>query len=173
MRRTPLHCFASHLPSWFVSYFDFFISAVAWATLPWSPGVLNGWKPVSWLLNSVSGTMWLAIVPAVGPPHAFRSASLSATQFIALRTWMSSKGAWVRFIVMYHVRSPELMWKFFRRLGFVTYSRMTFGEGCAPASSWSSPALILLKMSSLFVSTRKSNSSGKLSRAALVSVFGL
>ena len=44
----------------------------------------------------------------VGPPQALRRPSLSMIQFIAFRTWMSSKGGWVRFIVMYHVRSPEL-----------------------------------------------------------------
>ena len=40
--RTFLHAGASHLPSWAVSYFDSFISAVAFATLPAEPGVLYG-----------------------------------------------------------------------------------------------------------------------------------
>ena len=104
---TFLHALALHVPLPFVSYFEPFIAAFAFATLPWSPGVLYGAYSASWLLNSVSGTMWFAIVPIVGPPHACLSAALSMIQFIALRTWMSSNGGCVRFIVRYQVRSPE------------------------------------------------------------------
>ncbi len=84
--RTFLHCGASHIPLFEVSYFEPFMAAIAFATLPWSPGVLYG--AYSWSLksNRVSGTMWLAIVPTVGPPHVWRSAALSMIQFIALRT---------------------------------------------------------------------------------------
>ena len=109
------------MPSSFVSYFEPFIAAFAFATLPWSPAVLYGAYSASWTLNSVSGTMWFAIVPTVGPPHVWRSAALSMIQFIALRTWMSSNGGCVRFIVRYQVRSPEFWWKYGFRLGVVAY----------------------------------------------------
>src|SRR5205085_7159925 len=72
-----------------------------------SSGVLYGANSASWLLKSVSGTMWFATLPIVGPPQAWTSDFLSMIQFIAFRTWMSSNGACVRFIVRYHVRSPE------------------------------------------------------------------
>ena len=52
---------ALHMPLPFVSYFEPFIAAFAFATLPWSPGVPYGLYSASWLLNSVSGTMWFAI----------------------------------------------------------------------------------------------------------------
>ena len=87
------------MPSPFVSYFEPFIAAFAFATLPWSPGVRYGAYSASWLPNSVSGAMWFATLPIAGPPHACTIAALSITQFIALRTWMSSNGGCVRFIV--------------------------------------------------------------------------
>ena len=65
--------------------------------------------------------MWFATVPIVGPPHAWISAALLMIQFIASRTWMSSKGGWVRFIVRYQVRSPWFWWKYGFRLGVVAY----------------------------------------------------
>ena len=43
--------------------------------------------------------MCVAIEPGIGPPQAFWSADLSMIQFIALRTWTSSNGGCVRFIV--------------------------------------------------------------------------
>jgi hypothetical protein len=43
--------------------------------------------------------MWVAILPTSGPPQAWSIAALSSTQFMARRTWMSSKGGCVRFIV--------------------------------------------------------------------------
>ena len=49
-----------------------------------------------------------------GPPQIWRSAALSMIQFIARRTWMSSNGGWVRFIVRYSTRSPELRWRYCR-----------------------------------------------------------
>src|SRR6266550_7894346 len=104
---TFLHALASHMPLEPVEYFDPFIAAFAFATSPWSPAVLYGANSASWLLKSVSGTMWFAIFPIVGPPQALISDGLSMIQFIAFRTWMSSNGAWVAFIVMYQVRSPE------------------------------------------------------------------
>ena len=39
---TFLHSAAPHVPSFFVSYFEPFSAAFAFATLPWSPGVLYG-----------------------------------------------------------------------------------------------------------------------------------
>ena len=48
-------------------------------------------------------------------------------QFIAWRTWMSSNGGWVRFIVRYQVRSPEFWWKSGFRLGVVAYFWSTSG----------------------------------------------
>ena len=39
---TFLQAAALHVPSPFVSYFEPFIAAFAFATLPWSPGVLYG-----------------------------------------------------------------------------------------------------------------------------------
>ena len=35
--------------------------------------------------------------------------ALSMTQLAALRTWMSSNGGTAQFMVMYQVRSPELL----------------------------------------------------------------
>src|SRR5581483_8180661 len=102
---TFLHWAAVHLPVLPGSYFDSFISAAAFDTLPASPGVLYGSKPLIALFSSESGTMCVAIDPAVGPPHAFRSELLSMIRFMALRTWMSSNGGCVRLSVRYHVRS--------------------------------------------------------------------
>ena len=94
------------------------------------------------------------------------------TQFIALRTWTSSNGGWVRFIVRYHVRSPEFWWKYGFRLGSVEYFFRNCGGMLVVAVSYS-PASILLQMSSAFALTTNWNSSGKFSRAAFVSVFGV
>src|SRR6185503_6042199 len=135
-----------------------------------SPAVLYGANSASWSEKSVSGTMWFATLPIVGPPHAWISATLSSTKFIARRTWMSSNGGWVRFIVTYQVRSPEFWWKYFFRSAFVAYLRSTCGGITEFAMSRSS-AWILLWMSSALELTRNWNSSGKFSRAAFVSVF--
>jgi hypothetical protein len=54
--------------------------------------------------------MWVAICPSTGPPHACCNAALSMMSFTALRTWTSSNGGVVRFMVMYQVRSPEFRW---------------------------------------------------------------
>ena len=87
--------------------------------------------------------MWLAMSPTVGPPQIWRSAALSMIQFIALRTWMSSNGGCVRFIVRYQVRSPEFWKKCDFRLGVVAYFFSTDGGMLDVAmSSW--PASILL-----------------------------
>src|SRR5262249_14727731 len=106
-RKTLRQALAEQRPLPFVSYFEPFIAARAFSRLPRSPFVLYGGYSASWLLKSVSGTMWFATLPSVGPPHACTSECLSMIQFIALRTWMSSNGGWVMFIVRYHVRSPE------------------------------------------------------------------
>src|SRR5581483_11795307 len=124
---TFLHALASHMPLLPFEYFEPFIAAFAFATLPWSPGVLYGANSCRRKLKSVSGTMWFAIVPTVGPPHVCRSAALSMIQFIALRTWMSSKGGCVRFMVRYHVRSPEFWWKYCFRFPWVAYFFSTDG----------------------------------------------
>ena len=87
--------------------------------------------------------MCSAISPAIGPPHALRSALRSITQFIARRTCTSSNGGWVRFIVMKYVWSAEFDLRYFRLLASVEYSRKTFGDAVAYSSS-SSPAAILL-----------------------------
>src|SRR3990172_212558 len=97
--RTPLHSWAVQTPFLF-AYFDFAISARAFATLPRSPLVLYGWKLFSFPRSIGLGKTCWAISPATGPPQALRRASLSITQFIALRTCTSSNGGWVRFIVM-------------------------------------------------------------------------
>src|SRR5262249_50507220 len=169
-RKTLWQALAEQVPLPFVSYFEPFIAAFAFARLPRSPGVLYGANSASWLLKSVSGTMWLATLPIVGPPHACTSACLSMIQFIALRTWMSSKGGWVMFIVRYHVRSPELECRL--ELCCRAYLRSVC-DGMLETSSWNSPAATLFRMSSAFASTRKSNSSGRFSRAAVESVFAL
>ena len=84
---------------------------------------------------------------------------------------MSSNGGWVRFIVMYHVRSPERT----SRRGFnvedVAYWRSTF-EVMPAISPSSSPEVTFWKMSFVFVFSSKSNLSGKFSRAFVVSVDG-
>src|SRR5579885_1418035 len=140
---TPWHFGSLHMPLLAVSYFEPFIAALAFATEPWSPGVLYGLKPWSLKLNRVSGTMWFATAPIVGPLHPWTSAALSMIQFIARRTWTSSKGGWVRFIVMYQVRSPEFWKKCDLRLELVAYFRSTWGGMLEVArSSW--PASILL-----------------------------
>ena len=64
--------------------------------------------------------MWFAIVPGSARPRP-ASAALSMTQFIAWRTWTSSNGGWVRFIVRYQVRSPEFWMHRCFRAGFVEY----------------------------------------------------
>ena len=87
--------------------------------------------------------MWLAMSPTVGPPQIWRSAALSMTQFIARRTWISSNGGWVVFIVRYHVRSPEFWKKCDLRLELVAYFFRTDGGMLDVArSNW--PASILL-----------------------------
>src|SRR5215217_432097 len=70
----------SQTPSLLVSYLDCFISSLA-----------------------------LASSPRVEPPQACWMPALSITQLTALRTWMSSKGGTAQFMVMYQVRSPELL----------------------------------------------------------------
>src|SRR5581483_9600410 len=152
-------------------YFEPLSAAFAFATLPRSPGVAYGSYSESWLSKSVSGTMWCATWPIVGPPHAWTSACLSMTQFIALRTWMSSNGGWVRFIVRYQVRSPEFRWSDGFLLESVAYERSTCA-GMLEISSWKSPAATLLRMSSALVSTSHWKLSGRFWRAAVVSVFG-
>src|SRR3954454_3284533 len=161
---------AEQVPFPLVSYFEPFMAAFALARLPVSPGVLYGLYSASWLLNSVSGTTWFATWPIVGPPHACTSACLSMIQFIALRTWMSSNGACVRFIVRYHVRSPEFECRL--ELCDVAYLRSVC-DGMLETSSWNSPAATLFRMSSAFASTRNWNSSMLFSRAAVESVLAL
>ena len=102
--------------------------------------------------STVGGSGIVAMSPCAGPPQAFWTADLSITKLTALRTFTSSNGGTSRFIVMYQVRSPELMWKLSLRSGFVRYccSRV-FGGRLAHDPS-SSPDWILLKMSSVFVS---------------------
>ena len=112
---------ALHIPSCFVSYLEPFIASFAFARLPWSPGVAYGSNSASWLSKIESGTMCPAILPRSGPPQIWRSASLSMIQFIALRTWMSSNGGWVRFIVMYSTRSPGFRWRYGRFAESVAY----------------------------------------------------
>src|SRR5512142_2394500 len=75
---TPLHAEAVHLPVP-PEYFDFFISAAAFETLPEWPGDEYGSKLLSALFSIGSGTMCVAIAPAVGPPHAFCRPALSMT----------------------------------------------------------------------------------------------
>ncbi len=96
---TFLHSFALQTPFEF-AYFESFISARAFATFPRSPGVLNGAKLSSFPSSIAFGRMCWAMSPETGPPQAFRSAFRSMTQFIARRTWTSSNGGCVRFIVM-------------------------------------------------------------------------
>ncbi len=75
------------------------------------------------------------------------------------------------FIVTYQVRSPEFWWKYRRRLELVAYLRRTCG-GIVELARSSSSAWIFWWMSSALELIRNWNSSGKFSRAALVSVFG-
>ena len=64
--------------------------------------------------------------PTVGPPQTWRRASLSMIQFIARRTWMSSNGGCVRFIVRYCVpsRRVEVQELPLRRIGRVLLERL-------------------------------------------------
>src|SRR6185437_443285 len=141
--RTFLHAAASHLPSPFVSYFEPFIAFWAREVLPESFGVRYGSYSDRMLCRIGFGTMCVAMSPAVGPPQPLRSACLSMIRFIALRTWMSSNGGCVRFIVMYQVRSPTFCLSRLFRLGVVRYLRRTTGDGLeTSSSSW--PAATLL-----------------------------
>src|SRR5215471_6978619 len=152
-----LHAEAVHIP---LPYLEPFSACFAFATSPWSPGVAYGSYSASWLSNSVSGTMWCATLPTVGPPQAWMSACLSITQFIALRTWMSSNGGCVRFIVMYQVRSPEFRCSEAFLLGSVAYERSTW-TGMVEISSWSVPDATWSRMSVAFVFTSHSKVSGR------------
>src|SRR3954465_12384524 len=165
-----LQALAEHVPSPLVSYFEPFIADFALETFPVSPEVLYGLNSASWLLNMDSGTMWFATWPMVGPPQAWTRDFLSMTQFIALRTWMSSNGACVRFIVRYQVRSPEFECRLGR--GDCAYLRSVC-DGMLETSSWNSLAATLFRMSSAFASTRNWNSSTLFSRAAFESVLAL
>ena len=64
----------------------------------------------------------------------------------ALRTWTSSNGARLRFIVMYQVRSPEKMCRFFLRVSSWAYFAITSLGGVSGEPS-SSPRSTLSKMS--------------------------
>src|SRR6266542_2100498 len=65
--------------------------------------------------------MWVAICPKDAPPHACSMAALSMIRLAALRTWTSSNGGVVQFMVMYQVRSPESKWIRFFLAGCVRY----------------------------------------------------
>src|SRR5437762_2633191 len=110
-RSTFLQALALQVPLPLESYFDPFSAAFALATLPWFPAVPYGLYSASWLSKMLSGTMWFATSPIVGPPQACTRAFLSITQFIAWRTFRSSNGGWVMFMYMYQVRSPEFWWQ--------------------------------------------------------------
>jgi hypothetical protein len=81
------------------------------------------------------------------------------TKFIARRTWRLSNGGCVRFIVRYHVRSPEFWWKYGARLLSVEYFFRNCGGTEVVAVSYS-PASILFRMSSAFALTTNLNSAG-------------
>src|SRR5689334_18286288 len=132
--RTFLHADAVHEPVP-PEYFDCFISACAFARSPASFGVEYGSYSASPLLYMTGGAMCVAIEPTTGPPHALRRALLSMIRFIALRTWMSSNGFCVRFIVRYQVRSPTFESRRGLRFGSVTYWRIVFGCGLDCSSS--------------------------------------
>src|SRR6266702_1925738 len=95
--------------------------------------------------------MWVAICPKLGPPHACRIAALSMIRFVALRTWMSSNGGVVRFMVMYQVRSPELKWIRFFLAGCVRYCCRTGLGGWVVNEASRAPDWTLLKMSPTLV----------------------
>src|SRR5262245_58790485 len=123
MSRTPLHSLAEHMPFFSVSYFEPLRAARALTTLPREPCVWYGANSASWLFSSGSGVMWFATLPTTGLPQACTRLALSMAQFIARRTLTSSNGGWVKFMVRYHVRSPEFWKKYFLNAGFVEYLR--------------------------------------------------
>jgi hypothetical protein len=110
--RRPEHSGASHIPSPSVSYADWRISSIAASRSPAEFGVAYGSysSPVGLPPVMFGGWMCVAMSPLMGPPQAWRIPALSITRFTAFRTWMSSNGGVVRFIVMYQVRSssPDL-----------------------------------------------------------------
>ena len=82
-----------------VAYFDFAISAFAFARSPWSPELRTAPRFVR-RRRAAIGHDVLGDRAGHRPPHASRSAALSMTQLIARRTCTSSNGGWVRFIAM-------------------------------------------------------------------------
>jgi hypothetical protein len=73
-------------------------------------------------------------------------------QLAALRTWMSSKGGVIQFMVMYQVRSPELLCRFGFLAWSVRYCWSTGLGGWSLTEESSVPASTWLKMSSMLVS---------------------
>ena len=104
-----LQAMASQMPSWFLSYFDSFISALALARLP-----------VAVAVRRVA--LELVVEDRVGRdvrrdragrrrrPRPCAGPSRSITKLTARRTCRSSNGGCVRFIVRYQVRSPSFVW---------------------------------------------------------------
>src|SRR6266511_313860 len=96
--------------------------------------------------------MWVAICPKDAPPHACSMAALSMIRLAALRTWTSSNGGVVQFLVMYVVRSPESKWIRFFLAGCVRYCcRIGLGGWLVNEAS-RLPDCTLLKMSLMVVS---------------------
>jgi hypothetical protein len=93
-----------------VSYLDCFISSLALASSPRLPSEAYGlYSAVSFSPSTIGGMLWVAMSPRVEPPQACWMPALSITQLTALRTWTSSNGGVAQFMVMYQVRSPELL----------------------------------------------------------------
>ena len=160
------------MPSPFVSYFDPFIAAFAFSTLPWPPSVLYGLYSASWSLKIVSGTMWLAIVadrraaPRLDerglvhdPVH--RPPDVHVVERRLGEVHRQVPGAVARVLV-------QVVFRF--ELVDVLRAAPVAGSSIAVSSS---PACTLARMSSAFASTMNSNPSGKFSRAAFESVDGL
>ena len=103
--------------------------------------------------------------PISGPPQIWRSAALSMIQFIARRTWMSSNGGWVRFIVRYSTRSAGLRWRYCLFDGSVEYRSSACGGRLGAFSSSSSPAPTRSTMSVTFGSTVNAELVGEALRA--------
>ena len=95
---TSWHALASQTPSWFVSYFDCIISALALVRSPRLPGVAYGLYVAGSAPDMDGGAMCVATRPKSGPPRSRINASLLMIQLTALRTWMSSNGGTWRFM---------------------------------------------------------------------------
>src|SRR4029450_8955672 len=112
--------------------------------------------------------LWVAMSPKVEPPQACRMPALSMTQLAALRTWRSSNGGVIQFMVMYQVRSPSLLCRNGFLAGSVRYCWSTGLGGWSAIEESRSPAWMRLKMSSTLVSTVTGMASTEVLRVSLV-----